>query len=118
MKSVRLVIRVLIALFLSIAVVVHLVGPFLPDKLPEPLWSHTVHAVSYGLCFFTFLRTVRYRLLLFGLGAVYPFVYHANCFFTLMVNEGKFNHICFEVIVILPLAALLIWRNEKSSTTQ
>ena len=118
MKTTRLVIRILIALFLSVAVVVHLVGTFFPGKLPEPLWSHVVHIISYGLCLFTFLRPVKHRVFLFLLGAVYPFMYHANCFFTQLVNSGKFNHICFEVIVILPLAALLIWRNEKSSATQ
>ncbi len=118
MKTTRVVIRILIALFLSVAVVVHLVAPFLPGKLPEPLWSHVVHLISYGLCLFTFLRPVKYRLLFFGWGAVYPFMYHAHCFFTQLVNSGKFNPICLIVIVILPLTALLIGRNEKSSATQ
>ena len=115
MKTTFLIIRVLIALFLCIAVVVHLVGPFFPDKLPEPLWSHAIHFICYSICLFTFLRPVKFRLPFYLIASVYPVFYHSRCFFTQLVDLHKFNSICFEVIVILPLAALLIFTENKKA---
>lgn len=114
MKKSLIVIRVLIALFLSIAIAVHVVELVRPT-LDEPVWSHIVHLISYSLCLFTFLRVVKFRLLLYCTAMVYPVMYHANCFFTQLLHFDKFNAICFQVIVILPLAAVLIWQNEKRS---
>jgi hypothetical protein len=112
MKIPPVVIKALIAVFLVIAVAVHIIGFFAPVS-EEGYLSHTIHLLSYSLCLFTFLKPVKFRLWLYGLGAIYPVAYHANCFFTQLIQLHKFNAICFEVIVILPLAALLIWQWEK-----
>jgi len=113
MKTLHLVIRILIAIFLLIALTVHVVGLFSP-KSAEPLWSHIVHLVSYSLCLFTFLREVRFRLLLYFIGTIYPLAYHTHCFATQLLEFDKFNTICFLVIVILPLAALVVWQNKNA----
>ena len=114
MKTTLLIIRGLIALFLTIAVIVHVVGLFM--KLSdESILSHIVHIISYSLCLFTFLRPVKFRLLLYAIGAVYPFCFHANCFFTHLIQQHHFNSICFEVIVVLPLAALLMFTQKENA---
>ncbi len=113
MKIVHQVIRILISLFLIVAITVHIVGLFSPIS-DEPLWSHIVHLISYSLCLFTFLREVRFRLLLYFIGTIYPVAYHAHCFATQLLKFDKFNAICFLVIVILPLAALVIWQNKTA----
>lgn len=105
------VIRVLVALFLSICVAVHVYG-LITRFNNESIPSHIIHLLSYSLCLFTFLRPVKYRLALYLLGTVYPVWYHAACFFTQLSQLHKFNSICFQVIVILPLAALLLWQGQ------
>lgn len=112
MKNVQTVVKVLIALFLAIAVGVHIAGLFMHVS-DESILSHIVHLLSYSVCLFTFLRSVKFRLFIYLLATVYPVLYHARCFFTQLLELQKFNSICFEVIVILPLAALIIWQNEK-----
>ena len=113
MKTILFILRVLIALFLTIAVTVHVVGLFMKVS-DESILSHIVHIIGYSLCLFTFLRQIKFRLLLFGVGAVYPFYYHANCFFTHLIQQHHFNYICFEVIIVLPLAALLIFTQKEN----
>ncbi len=114
MKTVHLVIRIIVSLFLIIAITVHVVGLFSAIS-DEPLWSHIVHLISYSLCLFTFLREVRFRLLLYFIGTIYPVAYHAHCFVTQLLKLDKFNTICFLVIIILPLAALMVWQNKTRS---
>ena len=114
MKIVHHIIRILISLFLIIAITVHVVGLFSPIS-DEPLWSHVVHLISYSLCLFTFLREQRFRLLLYFMATIYPVAYHAHCFATQLLEFDKFNAICLLVIVVLPLAALLIFIENKKA---
>jgi hypothetical protein len=113
MKNVGRIIKVLTALFLAVAVAVHVAGIFYP-KFPEPLWSHIVHIFSYSLCLFTFLKHVKYRLVLYAAAAIYPVLFHANCFFTQLFTLHHFSAICFLVIVILPAAAVFIFQEIKN----
>lgn len=113
MKIPPVVIKVLIGLFLAIAAMVHILGLFTPVSDEGPV-SHIIHIISYSLCLFTFLRPVKYRLWLYVTGMVYPFMFHTNCFFTPLIQQQKFNTICLLVIVILPLAALMVWQWEKN----
>ena len=114
MKTTFLIIKILIAVFLGIAIGVHVYGFFGHISDEGPL-SHTIHLISYSLCLFAFLRPVNFRLPLYCIGAIYPVAYHANCFFTQLFQLHKFNSICFEVIVILPLAAVLIFAESKKA---
>lgn len=112
MKNIQTVVKVLISLFLLIAACVHIAGLFMHVS-EEGILSHIVHLLSYSACLFTFLRPVKFRLIIYLLAAVYPVFYHARCFFTQLFELYKFNSICFEVIVLLPLAAVIIRQNEK-----
>ncbi len=103
----KLIAKTLIAIFLAIGVVAHVYG-LIAHAFNEPDWSHAVHIFSYSLCLFTFLRPVKFRLLIYGLAAAYPFVYHVRCFFVPLFERHQFNHICLEVIIVLPLAAWFI----------
>ena len=104
--------KILLGTFLAIGVAAHLYG-LLYHAFSEPDWSHVVHIISYSLCLFTFLRPIKFRLLLYCIGAVYPFLYHANCFFVPLVKLHKFNSICFQVIIVLPLAGLFILKQNR-----
>ena len=70
--------------------------------------SHVVHLLSYGICFFTFLKAVKFRLPLYLLAAIYPFAYHANCAWMTYSQLGKLNGVCLYVVVMLPLGAFWI----------
>lgn len=115
MKILEPVVRTLISMFLTIAVAVHLAGPFFPDKLPEPLWSHLLHTVCYSVCLFTFLRPLKFRLWLFVLAAIYPFAFHAKCFWVSFAQREQLNIICLLVIIVLPLAGWLIQKQNHSA---
>ena len=107
------VVKVLLAVFLTICVLVHVYG-LIYHPFPESDLSHIIHILSYSLCLFTFLRPVKYRLLLYCMGAIYPFIYHANCFFTPLIELHKFNSICMLVIIVLPLAGWLVYKQSRS----
>jgi hypothetical protein len=106
------VVKILLATFLSICVGVHIYG-LIYHPFPESDLSHVIHILSYSLCLFTFLRPIKFRLLLYCIGAVYPFFYHARCFFMPLIELHKFNVICLEVIIVLPLAGLLILKQNR-----
>ena len=101
------ILKILLGTFLAICAGVHVYGLFL-HPFPESDLSHIAHVISYSLCLFTFLRPMKFRLLFFCTGAVYPFIYHAKCFFIPLIELHKFNLICLEVIIVLPLAGLFI----------
>lgn len=112
MKYLNISFKVLFSLFLVICIAVHVYG-LLTRFNDESVLSHIVHTLSYSVCLFTFLYPVKYRLILYFFGAVYPVAYHAKCFLSQIVYQSKFNSICFLVIFILPLAAVVIWKNVK-----
>lgn len=116
MKNIQTGVKVLISLFLLIAVGVHVAGLFVHVS-DESVLSHIIHLLSYSICLFAFLRPVKFRLIIYSIGMLYPVFYHACCFFKQLLELKKFNLICLEVIVILPMAAVLIWQNEKRSAT-
>jgi hypothetical protein len=107
MKTVRLITTTLFVLFFVPAVAVHFIGLF-KHITDETTASHLIHVVSYGLCLYTFLFPVRHRLTLYITGAVYPFLFHANCFLTPLLQQHKISYVCLLVIVMLPLGALWI----------
>jgi hypothetical protein len=117
MKVPPVAIKVLIAIFLVIAILVHILGLF-THVSDESLASHLIHIASYSLCLFTFLKPIKFRLWLYCMGMVYPFMFHANCFFMPLIQQQKFNAICLQVIVILPLAAVLIWQWDKAANIE
>lgn len=106
------IVKILLATFLSVGVVVHIYGLFY-HPFPESDLSHIIHILSYSLCLFTFLRPVEFRIWLYVIGAAYPFFYHARCFFVPLIELHKFNYICLEVIIVLPLAAWFILKQNR-----
>lgn len=110
MKPLEIVVKILFALFFIPAIGVHVYGlihPFTDESIP----SHIIHVLSYSICFYTFLRPMKYRLALYGLAAIYPFAYHANCFFSHLLQQNKFTPVCLLVIVMMPMGAVWIkWR--------
>jgi hypothetical protein len=110
MKKFDVLVKVLFALFFIPAVGVHIYG--LVKPLPgstESMPSHLVHIISYSAAFYAFLKAMNYRLLIYSVASVYPFLYHANCFFGHLINEHRFTPVCLLVIVMLPLGAAWIW---------
>lgn len=104
----KIVLKVLLALFLVICVGVHVYGLFTHFNDESDL-SHIVHLLSYSLCLFTFLRPVKYRLWLYLAGLPYPFVYHALCLGRTYNEHQTVNYICLLVVVLLPAMAYWIW---------
>ena len=101
----------LIALFLIVCIGVHVAG-FFVHVSNEGMLSHVIHLISYSLLLLAFLRPVKFRLLLYCIGFIYPFCYHANCFFVSMLQQHHFNSICFDVIFVLPIAGIMILQQE------
>jgi hypothetical protein len=107
MKTVRLITTTLFVLFFVPAIAVHFIGLF-KHITDESTASHLIHVFSYSLCLYTILFAVKHRLSLYAIGAVYPFLFHANCFLTPLLQQNKISPICLLVIVMLPLGALWI----------
>lgn len=112
MKAPRIVITILFALFFLPAIGVHVYGLFVPIT-QESTVSHIIHIISYSICFIALLRALPYRLLLYSLAAVYPFLFHANCFFTPLLQQQRFNWVCLLVIVMLPLGGIWISKSNE-----
>lgn len=108
MKVVLAVAKVLIALYLTVCVGVHVYGAVHPFSA-EPLWSHLVHTFSYALCLLAFLYQVPFRMGIYLLGMLYPFFYHAQCLWVQYSVHQVFSGICFSVVTILPVAGLMVW---------
>jgi len=107
MKTVRLITTTLFVLFLAPAILVHIAGLF-THITDESTASHLIHVVSYSLCLYTILFPVAHRLSLYLVGALYPFLFHANCFLTPLLQQNKISYVCLLVIVMLPLGAVWI----------
>ncbi|HLP50896.1 MAG TPA: hypothetical protein VK154_08425 [Chitinophagales bacterium] len=110
MKTIQVFVAVLFSLFFIPAIGVHVYGLFVPIT-QESTASHIIHILSYSVCLITFLRPISYRLLLYSLAAIYPFMFHANCFFIPLLQQNKFNAVCLLVIVMLPLGGLWIYKS-------
>jgi len=112
MKATRITITTLFTIFFLICIGVHLVGLFTRYS-DEPVISHIVHTISYSVCLLTLLKPLRLRTLLYSSAAVYPFLYHANCAWVNYSVYGKLNPICILVVVMMPLCALWIWKQNN-----
>jgi hypothetical protein len=114
MKAFDIAGKIFFALFFIPAIGVHVYGlihPFTDESIP----SHIVHVLSYSICFFTLLRPVKFRLLLYCVAAIYPFLYHANCFLTHLLQQDKLTPVCLLVIIMMPLGAIwIIWKNKTA----
>lgn len=113
MNSLQPILRILLAMFLAICVAVHIIGFFYPVS-NEPMWSHTVHILSYGLCLFTFLKRIKHGVFLYLAGMLYPFFFHARCAW-LSFNEGHTSAICVLVVIMLPAIGYQVWLKGKEN---
>jgi len=98
-------IKFLLGSFFAFCIGVHIYGLIKPFS-QETVLSHIVHSASYTLCLFALLKFSNYRLLLFVLGAIYPFFYHARCAYQTFLTHHTLNGICLLVVAIIPLGAL------------
>ena len=114
MNSLQPILRILLAMFLAICVAVHIIGFFYPVS-NEPMWSHTVHILSYGLCLFTFLKRIKHGVFLYLAGMLYPFFFHARCAWEGFNLYGQFNAICVLVVVLLPAIGYQVWLKGKEN---
>ncbi len=95
-------------MFLAIGVGVHIYGLFSRFN-DETVLSHIVHTISYALCLFAVLYSQKGNRLkyLYILGAVYPFYYHARCFFLQLSGTADVTIVvCLLVAVAMPLGIL------------
>lgn len=99
--------RRLMILFLIICLGVHVVGLARPFS-SEPVWSHIVHLVSYCLCLYCVVSPPQIGWLLYTIGAIYPFVYHARCAWSQYTLYGHLAAICILVVVLMPAGGWLV----------
>lgn len=107
------ILKILLATFLAICVAVHIIGFFYPVST-EPMWSHVVHVLSYGLCLFTLLKHVKHGIFIYLLGMLYPFFFHARCAW-LSYNSGNLSAICILVVLMLPAIGYQVWLRGKEN---
>ena len=112
MKAIRITINILFGLFLLICIGVHITG-LVTHYSDEPVYSHIIHLVSYCMCLYALLRAIPMRTLIYGLAAVYPFLYHANCAWMSYSLHDKLNPICILVVVLMPLIGVWIWKQSS-----
>ena len=115
MKNVPVVITVLFSTFFVIFIGVHVVG--LTTRFSdEPVYSHIIHTICYGICLYTIIRPIKHRTLLYSIAAVYPFLYHLNCAWTHYTLQGKISPICSLVVVLMPLGTMWLWNQSNAET--
>lgn len=96
--------KFLFSLFLTVCVVVHIVGLIQPYTA-EPSWSHVIHIVSYTSCLLALLVDFKHRTWVYVIGLLYPFYYHSVCLS--QFADAMSIVICGLVVVLLPL---MWWR--------
>jgi hypothetical protein len=107
MKTLSLIFKYYLALFLVICLGVHVYGLY-THYSNETTQSHITHLVSYSLCLLAVLVKLRYRFLVYSFASVYPFLYHANCAWAGYINAGRLNPICIYVVIMMPLGMLWV----------
>lgn len=100
--------KVVVSIFFAIAVAVHVVGLIQPYTT-EPTWSHWLHIVCYWLCLLSIWQKGKLFLLIHSVASIYPFFYHANCFYE-SVAKGTFSIICLLVMMMMPLSIYLTYK--------
>lgn len=98
--------RVMIA-FLAICLAVHIAGLLRPFS-SEPTWSHLVHLLSYALCLYCVIRPMQLAWVIYTIGTIYPFLYHAPCAWTQYSEHGQLSIVCILVVVLLPAGGWLV----------
>ena len=114
MKATHLTIRILIALFLVICILVHVVGLVRPFS-EETVLSHILHIISYGMCLAAFWLYFPFRIPVYLIGAVYPLYIHGDCLAHYLSAEHRVNIICLLVVVVLPLAAIWMFYEHRKT---
>jgi hypothetical protein len=104
----HLVVKILFGSFFAFCIGIHVYGLIIPFYT-ETVLSHVIHILSYTLCLYTVLKNVNHRLLLFILGAVYPFLFHASCAWNTFSTHHTLNTVCLLVVFLLPLAGIWLW---------
>lgn len=97
------IIKYLASTFFAIAIAVHIYGLIYPYS-SEPVASHIAHLLSYSVCLFAVLKTIKRAHFIYFLAALYPIYYHAGC---VRNADGSFNAIC--VFVVLFMTAVTVW---------
>ncbi len=108
MNALRLTLKILFAFFLSICVLVHVAGLF-THVSDESVLSHLIHITTYGACLFIALRPTGQPAIIFPVAALYPFFFHARCAVIPLIEEQRYNAICWLVVFMLPLISWWVW---------
>lgn len=103
--------KVPVSIFFAIAVAVHIIGLIKPYTT-EPAWSHWLHIVSYSLCLLSIWQKGKFFLFINLFASIYPFLYHANCFYK-SVTKGTFSIICLLVIIMMPYGIYLTYKTNS-----
>ena len=106
------ILKGLMTLFLLICIGVHVAGLLHPFS-SEPTWSHIVHTISYCLCLYSVIRPAQISWLLYTIGAIYPFMYHARCAWTQYTMYQQLSAICILVVVLIPAG---VWLTRQAKT--
>lgn len=108
MNALRLTLKTLFALFLSICVLVHVAGLF-THVSEESVFSHITHIITYGTCLLIAIRPTKQPAIIFPVAALYPFFFHARCAVIPLIEEQRYNAICWLVVFMLPLISWWVW---------
>ncbi|MBX7181663.1 MAG: hypothetical protein K1X82_06090 [Bacteroidia bacterium] len=99
-------------LFLGIAFVVHIYVPMAQPSNESNL-SHIIHLLSYGSCGLAFISNYSIKKWMYGIGAIYPFIYHLNCAIHQWQDFGKFSPVCWLVVVMMPAGLVVLLKLEQ-----
>ncbi|MBS1623523.1 MAG: hypothetical protein JSS76_06410 [Bacteroidetes bacterium] len=104
---IHVIFRRAMILFLLICLAVHIAGLARPFST-EPLWSHIVHLISYSACLYCIVRRPGVGWVIYTLGAIYPFIYHARCTWSQYTVYHHYAAICILVVILLPAGIWLV----------
>ncbi len=97
----KLIIRILLSVFFAIAIGVHIYYVLEPDT--QPFWWHCIYYITYGTCWWMILSKNKYRILIYSVMMVFPFITHLYYAYKHIPAFDSMFWICLLVCIMLPL---------------
>lgn len=102
--------KIILTIFFVIAFVTHIFSVFGNDD--KPLWWHCLYFLTYGVCGWTLFSKLGYRLYIYTISAVFPFVTHLYYAYRRFPNNMEINFIICIVVCLFLIFGFISIKNE------
>lgn len=107
------VIKIALTLFFVIAFGTHVFALFGNDG--QPLWWHCLYFITYSVCGWMLFSKLNYRLYIYAISAVFPFVMHVYYAYRRFLNNMDTNFVIFILVILFLIFAFFSIKKEINS---